>query len=205
MWEAAFCWLVTYLSIGVLCGLSLSVHRFVMEYRTQDFDWTREIKSWARYFKFANWNRRAVTQELKGILGFMLAWPLLPPVIAWDLSRPKCEREMFRFQNNPADQFKCQSTHLIRRVSPEQAESDNFHHDPFGKVPAVPFGHIHAGWIQFLSVKVPKLSLWEFEIPEDSEDVPKWFKKKTPSRYRLKGYALAKGKSVRAEFFTEWN
>ncbi len=205
MWESFFYWLAVYLLVGLLCGLTLSIHRFVMEHRPQDFDWTREIKSWARYFKFANWNRRTVTQELRGIWGIMWVWPLLPPAIVWDLTRPKYERAMFRFQNNPADQFKCQSTHLTRRVSPEQAEVENFHHDPLGKVPAVPFGHMHTGWIEFLSEKLPELSLWEFEIPEDSDDISKRLEKNAPMHYQLKGYALAKGKSVRAEFFTEWN
>ena len=205
MWESAFFWVTVYLLIGLVCGLSLSAHRFVMEHRPKDFDWQTEIASWARFATFTNWDRKAVIQEVKGILGFMIVWPLLPPVILWDLSRPYYEREMFRFQNNPADQFMCQRFHLTKRVTPEQAEADNLHIDPLGRVPSDPFGHLHPGWLAFLSKKTAKLNLWEFEIPEDRYEVPKWFDKKKQVGFSAKGYALARGKSVRAEFFTEWN
>ena len=205
MWEYAFFWVTVYLLIGLVCGLSLSAHRFVMEHRPKDFDWQTEIASWARFASFTNWDRKAVIQEVKGILGFMIAWPLLPPVILWDLSRPYYEREMFRFQNNPADQFMCQRFHLTKQVTPEQAEADNLHIDPLGRVPSDPFGHLHPGWLAFLSKKTAKLNLWEFEIPEDRYEVPKWFRREKLSGLSVKGYALARGKSVRAEFFTEWN
>ena len=46
---------------------------------------------------------------------------------------------------------------------------------------------------------------WEFEIPEDRYEVPKWFDRKNLVGFSVKGYALVRGKSVRAEFFTEWN
>ena len=205
MWESVFVWVTVYLLIGLVCGLSLSAHRFVMEHRPKDFDWQTEIASWARFATFTNWDRKAVIQEVKGILGFMIVWPLLPPVILWDLSRPYYEREMFRFQNNPADQFMCQRFHLTKRVTPEQAEADNLHIDPLGRVPSDPFGHLHPGWLAFLSKKTAKLNLWEFEIPEDRYEVPKWFRREKLSGLSVKGYALARGKSVRAEFFTEWN
>ena len=205
MWEPAFFWVTVYLFIGLVCGLSLSAHRFVMEHRPKDFDWQTEIASWARFASFTNWDRKAVIQEVKGILGFMIVWPLLPPVILWDLSRPYYEREMFRFQNNPADQFMCQRFHLTKRVTPEQAEADNLHIDPLGRVPSDPFGHLHPGWLAFLSKKTAKLNLWEFEIPEDRYEVPKWFDRKKLVGFSVKGYALVRGKSVRAEFFTEWN
>ena len=205
MWEPAFFWVTVYLLIGLVCGLSLSAHRFVMEHRPKDFDWQTEIASWARFASFTNWDRKAVIQEVKGILGFMIVWPLLPPVILWDLSRPYYEREMFRFQNNPADQFMCQRFHLTKRVTPEQAEADNLHIDPLGRVPSDPFGHLHPGWLAFLSKKTAKLNLWEFEIPEDRYEVPKWFDRKKLVGFSVKGYALVRGKSVRAEFFTEWN
>jgi len=176
-----------------------------MEHRPKDFDWQTEIASWARFATFTNWDRKAVIQEVKGILGFIIVWPLLPPVILWDLSRPYYEREMFRFQNNPADQFMCQRFHLTKRVTPEQAEADNLHIDPLGRVPSDPFGHLHPGWLAFLSKKTAKLNLWEFEIPEDRYEVPKWFDRKKLVGFSVKGYALVRGKSVRAEFFTEWN
>ena len=176
-----------------------------MEHRPKDFDWQHEIASWSRFTSFKNWDPKAVTQEVKGILGFMTAWPLLPAVILWDLSRPYYMREMFRFENNPADQFMCQRFHLTRRVTPEQADADNLHNDPLGRVPSIPFGHLHPGWSEFLSKKTTKLNLWEFEIPEDRYEVPKWFDKKKQSGFSVRGYALARGKSVRAEFFTEWN
>ena len=205
MWESVSYWVIVYLLVGLLCGILLSAHRFVMEHRPKDFDWQHEIASWSRFTSFKTWDRKAVIQEVKSILGFMIVWPLLPPVILWDLSRPYYEREMFRFQNNPADQFMCQQFHLTRRVTPEQAETDNLHNDPLGRVPSIPFGHLHPRWSAFLSKKTTKLNLWEFEIPEDRYEVPKWFDKKKQSGFSVRGYALARGKSVRAEFFTEWN
>ena len=205
MWESVFYWVTVYLLVGLLCGILLSAHRFVMEHRPKDFDWQHEIASWSRFTSLKTWDRKAVTQEVKGILGFMIAWPLLPAVILWDLSRPYYMREMFRFENNPADQFMCQRFHLTKQVTPEQAEADNLHNDPLARVPSIPFGHLYPGWSEFLSKKTTKLILWEFEIPEDRYEVPKWFEKKKKSGFSVRGYALARGKSVRAEFFTEWN
>jgi hypothetical protein len=45
MWEPVFQWVAVYLLIGLIFGLSLSVHRFVMEHRPKDFDWQKEIDS----------------------------------------------------------------------------------------------------------------------------------------------------------------
>jgi hypothetical protein len=59
--------------------------------------------------------------------------------------------------------------------------------------------------VAFLSKKTTKLNLWEFEIPEDRYELPKWFDRKKQVGFSVKGYALVRGKSVRAEFFTEWN
>ena len=205
MWESVFYWVTVYLLIGMVCGLSLTVHRFVMEHRPKDFDWPREIRSWRRFIRKENWNFYALKREAKGILGFALTWPLLPPVILLELSRPWYRRELLRFQNTPAHQFKCQSIHLTKKIKPEEAEADNWFQDPLGKVPPISFGHLHPGWIAFLSIQTPKLTLWEFEIPEDRHWYPRWFEKRQSMSYCYKGYALVKGRSVRAEFFTEWN
>lgn len=47
--------------------------------------------------------------------------------------------------------FTCQKDSLINRVEPFEVEVANYVTDPLGRVPNVPFGHLHQGWINLLA------------------------------------------------------
>jgi hypothetical protein len=83
-----------------------------------------------------------------------------------------------------------------------QIEAGIQHIDPLGRAPRVPFGHLHAGWTHLLSRKTQKHDLWWFEVPPPFAEKSDNGEKPRP---QWSGYALTRGKSVRAEFFVEWS
>jgi len=203
MWPLIAPWVWAYAAMSVFTGVAGSVMMFYMCHRPMDFDWYREALTWRRYFVPNVENLKAWGQAALCLVLFTLLWPMLLYVGVRDRGKPPYERTLFSFSDNdPADQFKCQKEHLVRKVTPEEAEAGAMVIDPLGRAPRVPFGHQHAGWVHLLSRKTPKHDLWWFEVParfaKDTNDGK-------PPRPQWSGYALTRGKSVRAEFFVEWS
>ena len=203
MWPLIAPWVWAYAAVSVFAGVAGSVMMFYMCHRPMDFDWYREALTWRRYFVPNVENLKAWGQAALCLVLFTLLWPMLLYVGVRDRGKPPYERTLFSFSDNdPADQFKCQKEHLVRKVTPEEAEAGAMVIDPLGRAPRVPFGHQHAGWVHLLSRKTPKHDLWWFEVParfaKDTNDGK-------PPRPQWSGYALTRGKSVRAEFFVEWS
>ena len=203
MWQQIEPWLWAYAGLSVFAGVVASVLMFYMCHRPMDFDWYREALTWRGYFKpnFENlkaWGQAALFFGLS-----TLVWPLLLFVGYRDWGKPPYERALFSFtENDPADQFKCQKEHLVRKVTPEEAEAGAMVIDPLGRAPRVPFGHQHAGWVHLLSRKTQKHDLWWFEVPPPFAEKSDSGEKPRP---QWSGYALTRGNSVRAEFFVEWS
>jgi hypothetical protein len=203
MWQQIEPWLWAYAGLSVFAGVVASVMMFYMCHRPMDFDWYRESLTWKRYFQpnaeaLHAWGQAALC------LGMCtLVWPLLLFVGYRDWDKPPYERALFNFSDNdPATQFKCQREHLVRKVTPEEAEAGAMVIDPLGRAPRVPFGHLHAGWTHLLALKSPKHDLWWFEVPPPFAEKSDTAEKPRP---QWSGYAITRGKSVRAEFFVEWS
>ena len=82
---------------------------------------------------------------------------------------------------------------LVSEITPIEAEVFNQVHDPLGKVPNLPFGHLNKAWGRLLEeMTEPADQLWSFFIPKDSDI----------GKYRsvsgdVRGYAIVrKGKIV---------
>jgi len=90
-----------------------------------------------------------------------------------------------------ANKFVCHSEDLIEPVVPEQVEVGSYVHDPLGRVPNQPFGHLHKGWSQLLSQLEPGDTLWRFHAPDRT-----W-------KPASSGYAVVRANVVIAEFIVE--
>lgn len=87
--------------------------------------------------------------------------------------------------------FICQPADLVAPIDPEQAEVNSYVHDPLGRVPNQPFGHLHLGWSQLLSYLEPQDTLWRFKAPTRCNKVA------------CTGFAVLRKNKVIAEFIYE--
>ena len=87
--------------------------------------------------------------------------------------------------------FVCHAEDLIEPVVPAQVEVGSYVHDPLGRVPNQPFGHLHKGWSQLLSQLEPGDTLWRFHAPKRT-----W-------KPASSGYAVVRASVVIAEFIVE--
>lgn len=100
--------------------------------------------------------------------------------------------------------FKCQPRDLIERVDPGDVEAQSYVFDPLGRVPNLPFGHLHLGWINLLEQLQPEDQLWKFATKgysSDADDAPKYLK---PINVNS-GFAIVRNKKVVAEFICGWS
>ena len=89
------------------------------------------------------------------------------------------------------DIFICQPADLVAVIEPEQAEAVSYVTDPLGRVPGLPFGHLHWGWSQLLSQLEPQDTLWQFTSPKRGRQAA------------CTGYAVVRQRKVIAEFIYE--
>ena len=53
-------------------------------------------------------------------------------------------------------------THLTERLSVEEIVQREIVFDPLGAVPALPFGHLHGAWKEFLTALPKESEIWSF-------------------------------------------
>ena len=109
---------------------------------------------------------------------------------------------------NPEDDFICKKEHLLKEVTLEEAESHSMVEDPLGRAPKEPFGHLAAGWREFLSQSEPGYKLWAFKVPgsfntfDGSTDNGRQWSVAMGERV---GFAWVHKRKIKAEFLTEWD
>lgn len=136
-----------------------------------------------------------------------LIWPLAMLLLIIESLFPKL------FENkpmpyNPEDDFECKRNHLVKKTTPEEAEVDSRIHDPLGRTPTGPFGHLEPGWRSFLALHEPGFELWSFKVPGNFNS----FKAKkdngrewsVPQDEKI-GFAWVHKGKIKAEFLTEWD
>ena len=92
---------------------------------------------------------------------------------------------------NLEDKFICHFTDLVEAIEPVKAEATSFVKDPLGRVPNLPFGHLHLGWSHLLSQLEPTDTLWRFKSP------------KRGRQDACSGYAVVRQRQVIAEYIYE--
>ena len=205
MWTELHPVLAGYIGLSVLIGISSGVINFLMEHRPMDFDWWREARTWGRYLGQGE-RLNSSRNILIFLIGVPLLWPCFLAMIIHDYVKSDYKNGLIHFNNDPARQFKCQPIHLLHKVQPEDVEAASRIHDPLGRTPNQPLGHLFGGWCAFLAKKTPSLSLWEFAIPADERRIKAAIKSQEQVAQPIyRGYALVCRRSIRAEFFVSWS
>ncbi len=132
---------------------------------------------------------------LKDSIGKFLAYALA--LLVWPISVGIGLQQLFfatekPWEPNPEDAFTCKKKHLVRQTTPEEGQKLGVVVDPLHRVPDLPFGHLHAGWLALLNKQQAGDQLWFFEIAEQD-------------RIQTRGFALVNKGAVREEFLYEWN
>ena len=98
----------------------------------------------------------------------LVAWPA---VIVWWFMQKRNEPDAIDDEDMDADDcdFTCNMGNLVSEITPIEAEIFNQVHDPLGKAPNLPFGHLNKAWCRLLAeMTEPADQLWSFFIPEDT-------------------------------------
>jgi len=109
---------------------------------------------------------------------------------------------------NPEDDLICKKEHLLKEVTVEQAESNSMVVDPLGRAPKEPFGHLAAGWREFLSQSEPGYKLWAFKVPgsfNTFDGSTKNGRQWSVAMGERVGFAWVHKRKIKAEFLTEWD
>ena len=151
-----------------------------------------------------NQEKRVLAGKWAVAFGVILLWPLAVAFLVIEF-RPKPEKPAR--VPDPEDAFDIKSAHLMRTVTAAEAESQAIVTDPLGRVPALPFGHLNAGWLRLLAQIQEGDTLWYGEVPGRQLPYP------APERHvqfelpvgAKRGYAIQRQGKVVADFLFEWD
>ena len=149
-------------------------------------------------------DKRFLAGKWAFMLGAILLWPLAVAFLVIEF-RPKPEKPAR--VPDPEDAFDIKSAYLLRTVTAAEAESQARVTDPLGRVPALPFGHLNAGWLRLLAQMQEGDTLWYGEVPGHQLPFP------APERHvqfelpigAKRGYAIQRQGKVVADFLFEWD
>jgi hypothetical protein len=149
-------------------------------------------------------DKRLLAGKWAVAFGAILVWPLAVAFLVIEF-RPKPEKPAR--VPDPEDAFDIKSVHLLRAVTAAEAESQAIVTDPLSRVPALPFGHLNAGWLRLLAQMQEGDKLWYGEVPGRQLPYP------VPERqvqFELpvgakRGYAIQRQGKVVADFLFEWD
>jgi hypothetical protein len=186
---------LVYFGIGVITLPLLRLLVYIFHRKEQPSAWFTEVSA-------ALAKERTLKEKLKKslnwfglLLTFCLAWPVVILVAAHALFVEKTE---FR-SSSDEPRFTCQKDSLIKQVDPLVVESSSYVTDPLGRVPNLPFGHLHQGWIGLLAQLEHADELWMFKTKgwsSKESGSPKYLQPRNVSS----GFAVIRDKKVVAEF-----
>jgi hypothetical protein len=99
-------------------------------------------------------------------LGGVFVWAFWPVALAlmakWKLDEVREQRGTNGLRLGGAERPEVEPEDLLQRTTIEEIEQREIVQDPLGAVPALPFGHLSAGWIRFRSHLEPGDEIWAF-------------------------------------------
>ena len=150
---------IVYLSIGAC----IAIGGFIYQYSPKS--------KFGRELEKILYPKRSFKDEVKealvipaALVGITLGWPIFIYMVfegAW----------YKRVNTDPLSEekkFATQDMYLKSKVSIEEAESRALYQDPENATPAIPFGHLHKGWVTFIEQIQMEDELWSFLIPKGS-------------------------------------
>jgi hypothetical protein len=191
-WE----WCRVYLATGlVMLYLMRTVAIWLDRTRTGK-PWWEELRSTFIPENGINWKDALIT-----LLGFSLLSVVWPVLVLWMLINTFSGQASWR-SKLPEAAFTCKPPHLRKTITQVDAEKLGAIIDPLGRAPALPFGHLNAGWLAFLGKKAEGFALWYFEVPCNPISTGE---STQPVFSSHRGLAWVKSRKVKAEFIFEGN
>jgi len=193
-------WCFLYLGIGAITFPLLRLLVYVFHRKESPSVWAQEvIKALEKEKTFGDRIKKTM-MWFGSVILFCLIWPIALVIAAHatfiDTPAPH--------YNSDEPSFTCQKDSLIKQVNPLEVEEASYISDPLGRVPNLPFGHLHQGWINLLAQLEPTDQLWSFQTKGEAIDpgeLPKYVK----PRNAKSGFAIVRDKKVVAEFICCWD
>ncbi|MGI9151329.1 MAG: hypothetical protein ACR2IX_07475 [Limnohabitans sp.] len=189
-----------YLGIGAITFPVLRLLVYVFHRKESPSVWAQEVMTALEKEKTLLDRVKKTFVWFGSVMLFCLIWPVALLVAAYatffDKPAPKYRSD------EPS--FTCQKDSLIKQVNPLEVEAASYITDPLGRVPNLPFGHLHQGWINLLAQLEPDDQLWSFATKGWSikpGHSPKYSK---PCDV-YSGFAIVRNKKVVAEFICGWD
>lgn len=198
--ESYLDWFWLYLGIGVITFPVLRLLVYVFHRKESPSVWAQEVMKALEKEKTRGDRVKKTIVWFGMIMLFCLIWPiaLLIAAHATFVDKPA------RHYSSDEPRFTCQKDSLIKQVNPLEVEAASYVSDPLGRVPNLPFGHLHQGWINLLAQLEPTDQLWSFATKGWSikpGHSPKYSK---PCDV-YSGFAIVRNKKVVAEFICGWD
>ena len=180
--------LLQWFGIYTLPGLAYVIYNMIKLYRERNSKFVNDML-------LAIHNKTSTQKRIEDSIAYgvasiciLVAWPAF---IVWWLLQKRDKPETM--DDEDKDDFACSMTHLVSEVTPIEAEVFNQVHDPLGKAPKLPFGHLNKAWGRLLvEMTEPADQLWSFFIPKGS-DIGTYL----TATSEVRGYAIVrKGKIV---------
>ena len=159
--------LLQWFGIYTLPGLAYVIYNMIKLYRERNSQFVNDML-------LAIHNKTSTQKRIEDSIAFgaaaiciLVAWPAF---IVWWLLQKRDKAEALDDEDEDEDDFTCSMNHLVSEVTPIEAEVFNQVHDPLGKVPKLPFGHLNKAWGCLLAEMIePADQLWSFFIPKGSD------------------------------------
>lgn len=154
-------WFVIY----TLPGLAYVIYNMIKLYRERNSQFVNDML-------LAIHNKTSTQKRIEDSIAYgaaficiLVAWPAF---IVWWLLQKLDEPDAINDENE--NDFTCNMGNLVSEITPIEAEVFNQVHDPLGKAPNLPFGHLNKAWGRVLAeMTEPADQLWSFFIPKDSD------------------------------------
>ena len=198
-------WMAAYFLVGygivlfmLTAGLIFRLVRHIVA-KPEDKDLSALLKA-ARAMS----NQRFQVLKDIGLWNMMaIAWPVVIGLAfkaVLDTLKSKISHRAEGSDWSPDEQesrFECRMSDLVERVDHLTVADLNLVHDPLGRSPSKPFGHLNPEWERFIDGFIADDAMWSFHIKPNAE-------RKFPFRRMRKGYAIVRDGQVVDEMFVEW-
>ena len=186
---------IDYLLIYIVPGVFMATYFLVNAWRERPSEFARGImKVLGKETSFLDQIKEALVYCF-ALACVLLGWPAFLIWIPFGIAQ---DRRNKAWQALP--DFDCAPEYLVTQVNPIDAEIASYVIDPLGTVPALPFGHLNKGWVDFLAdMTDDRDELWSFYIPKGGKTGKYQFETTSATR----GYARVRDGKILAEFITE--
>jgi len=177
-------WFVIY----TLPGLAYVTYNMIKLYRERNSQFVNDML-------LAIHNKTSTQKRIEDSIAYgaasiciLVAWP---GFIVWWLLQKRDTPDAI--DDEDENDFTCNMGNLVSEITPIEAEVFNQVHDPLGKAPNLPFGHLNTAWGRLLAeMTEPADQLWSFFTPKGS-DIGTYL----TATSDVRGYAIVrKGKIV---------